>query len=217
MSDSLWPHGLQHARLPCPSSSPGVCSNSVHWFSDAIQPSHPLSLPSLPALNLSQHQNFSKTLTLCIMWLKYCSFISPSNEYSGLISFRIDWFDLFAVPGILVSFLQHHSLKTSILWCWAFFMVQLSHPYMTTGKTTSLTTWTFVGKVMSLLYDTLSRFVISFPPRSKCLLISWLQSLSAVISEPQKIKSVTVPLFTIYLPLSDEAGCYDLSFLNIEI
>ena len=118
--------------------------------------------------------------------------ISPSNEYSGLISFRIDWFDLLAIQETLKSLLQHHSSKASILWHSAFFMVQLSHLYMTTGKTTALTIQTFVGKVMSLLFNMLSRFVITFLPRSKCLLISWLQSpsASAVISEPRKIKPV---------------------------
>ena len=118
--------------------------------------------------------------------------ISPSNEYSGLISFRIDWFDLLAVRGTLKSLLQHHSLKASILRRSAFFMVQLSHPFTTTGKTIALTRWTFVGKVMSLLFNMLSRLVITFLPRSKRLLISWLQSPSAVILEPRKIKSDTV-------------------------
>ena len=117
---------------------------------------------------------------------------SASNEYSGLISFRMDWLDLLAVQGTLKSILQHHSSKASILWCLAFFIVQLSHPYMTTGKTIALTRWTFVGKVKSLLLNTLSKLVITFHPRSKRLLISWLQSPSAVILEPQKIKSDTV-------------------------
>ena len=120
--------------------------------------------------------------------------ISPSNEYSGLISFRIDWFDLLAVQGILKSLLQHHSSKASILWCSAYFMVQLSHPYMTTGKTIALTRWNFVEKVMSLLFNMLSRLVITFLPKSKYLLISWLQALSAVILEPKKIQSVTVSI-----------------------
>ena len=119
---------------------------------------------------------------------------SYSNEYSGLISFRIDWFDLLAVQGTLKSLFQHHSSKLSILWCSAFFMVQLSHPYMTTGKTIALTIQTFVGKVMSLLFNMLSRLVIAFLPRDKRLLISWLQSPSAVILEPKKIKSVTVSI-----------------------
>ena len=123
--------------------------------------------------------------------------ISSSNEYSGLISFRIDWLDLLAVQGTLKSLLQHFSSKASILWCSAFFMVQLSHPYMTTGKTIALTRWTLVGKVMSLLFNMLSRLVIAFLPRSRCLLISWLQSPSAVILEPQKVKCHCFP---IYLP-----------------
>ena len=120
--------------------------------------------------------------------------ISPSNEYSGLISLRIDWFYLLAVQGTLKSLLQHHSSKASIIWHSAFFIVQLSHPYMTTGKTITLTRWTFVSKVMSLLFDMLSRFVIAFLLRRKCLFISWLQLPSTVILEPQKIKSVTVSL-----------------------
>ena len=140
---------------------------------------------------------FSNELALCIKWSKYWGFsfsISPSNEYSGLISFRIDWFDLLAVQGTLKNLLQHHSSKASILRRSAFFMVQLSHPYMTTGKTMLLTRRTFVGKVMSLLFSMLSTLVIAFLPRSKRLLISWLQSPSAVILEPKKIKSL-FPLF----------------------
>ena len=139
----------------------------------------------------------SKESVLHIRWPKYwisSLSISPSNEYSGLIFFRIDWFDLLAVQGTLKSLLQHHSPKASILWPSAFFIVQLSHPYMTTGKTIALTTWTFFGKVMTLLYTMLSRFVITFLPRSKYLLISWLQSLSAVILESKKRKSVTVSI-----------------------
>ena len=130
-----------------------------------------------------------------MMWPKYWSFsfnISPSNEHPGLISFRMDWLDLLAVQGTLKSLLQHHSSKVSILLCSAFFIVQLSHPYLTTGKTIALTRWTFVEKVMSLLFNMLSRLVITFLQRSKRLLISWLQSPSVVILEPQKIKSATV-------------------------
>ena len=138
---------------------------------------------------------FSNESALHIRWPKYWSFnfnISPSNEHPGLISFRMDWLDLLAVQGTLKSLLQHHSSKASILRCSTFFIVQLSHPYMTTGKTIALTRWTFVDKVMSLLFNMLSRLVITFLPRSKCLLISWLQSPSAVILEPRKIKSVTL-------------------------
>ena len=129
------------------------------------------------------------------MWSKHwSSSISPSNEYSGLISCRVDWFDLFAVHGTLKSFLQHQSLKASVLWYSAFFMVQLSHPHMTTEKTIALTRQNFVSKVMSLLFNMLPNFVITFLPRNKHLLILWLQSPSAVILEPKKIKSVTVSI-----------------------
>ena len=145
---------------------------------------HPLlPLPSIfPSIRV-----FSNDSVLRLRWPKYWSFsISPSNEYSGLISFTIDWFDLFAVKGSLKSLLQHHSSKALILQCSAFFTVQLSRPYMTTGKTTALTRWTFVSRLLSLLFNMLSRLVIAFLPRSKHLLISWLQSLSAVILEPKK-------------------------------
>ena len=154
---------------------------------------YPLLLPSiLPSIRV-----FSNESVLHIRCPKYWSFsfsISPSNEYSGLISFMMDWLDLLAVQGTLKSLLQHHSSKASILWRSAFFTVQLSHPYMTTGKTIALTRWTFVGKVMSLLFNIFSRLVIAFLPRSKRLLISRLQSPSAVILEPKKIKSVTVSI-----------------------
>ena len=146
-----------------------------------------LLLPSIfPSIRV-----FSNELALLIRWLEYWSFsISPSNEYSGLISFRIDWFDLLAVQGSLKSLLQHHSLRASVLCHSAFFMDQLSHPYMTTGRTIALTLWTFVCKAMSLLFNILSRFVIAFLLRSKSLLISWLQSLLPMILEPKKIRSV---------------------------
>ena len=156
---------------------------------------HPfLLLPSIfPSIRV-----FSNESALCIRWPKYWSFsfnISPSIEQPGLISFRMDWLDLLAVQGTLKSLLQHHNSKASILQCSAFFTVQHSHPYMTTGKTIALTRWTFVGKVMSLLFNMLSRLVITFLPRSKHLSISWLQSQSAVILEPKKIKSCTVSTF----------------------
>ena len=188
--------------LPVHHQLPESTQTSVHRVGDAIQPSHPLSSPS-PALNLSQHQRLSNESALCIRWPKYwsCSFsISPSNEYSGLISFRMDWLYPLAVQGTLKSLLQHHSSKASILQCSAFFTVQLSHPYMTTGKTIALTRRTFVGKVMSLLFNMLSRFVIAFLPRSKCLLISWLQSPTALILEPQKIVCHCFHCFPIYFP-----------------
>ena len=148
---------------------------------------------------------FSNESVLHTRWPKYWSFsfnISSSNDYAGLISFRMDWLDLLAVQGTLKSLLQHHSSKASILPRSAFFIVQLSHPYMTAGKTIALTRWTFVGKVMSLLFNMPSRLVIAFRPRSKHLLISWLQSPSAVILEPQKIKSDTV--FTVSPSISHE-------------
>ena len=188
VSNSLWPHGLQHARLPCPSLAPGTYSNScplchVVPCSHLIL-YHPLLLsPSiLPSIMV-----FSNDSVLCIMWPKYWSFsfsISPSNEYSGLISFMIDWFDLLAVQGTLKSLLQHHSSETSILQHSALFIVQLSHPYMTIGKTIVLTRWTLVGKVMSLLFNMMSMLIKSFLPRNKHLFISWLQSPSALILEP---------------------------------
>ena len=177
MSDSLRPYRLQHARLHCPSPSPRSCSDSCpmsEWCHPAISSS---VFPFCSCLQSVLH----------IRWPKHWSFsfsISPSNEYSGLISFMIDWFDLLAVQLTLKSFLQHHNSKTSTLWFSAFFMVQLSHPCMTTGKTIALTRWTFVGKIMSLLFNMLSRLVIALLPRSKCLLISWLWSPSAVILEP---------------------------------
>ena len=167
----------------------------IHQVGDAIQPSHPrrplILLPPIPP----SIRVFSSESTLLMRWPKYWSFsfrISPSNEHPGLISFSMDWLDILAVQGTLKSLLQQHSSKASILRCSAFFTVQLSHPYLTTGKTIALTRRTLVGKVMSLLLNMLSRLAITFLPRSKCLLISWLQSPSAVILEPQKINSVTV-------------------------
>ena len=190
----------------------------VHWVGDAIQPSHPLLTLLLPPSILSSIRVFSNESVLQIRWTKYWSFsfnISPSNEYSGLISIRMDWSDLLAVQRTLKSLLQYHSSKASVLLCSAFFIVQLSHPYMTTGKTIGLTTWTFVGKVMSLLFNMLSRLVIASFPRSKNLLISWLQSPSAVILEPKKIKvSHCFHCFPIYLPWSDGTRCHEISFLN---
>ena len=182
--------------LPVHHQLPEFTQTHVHRVSDAIQPSQPLLSPSPPAPNPSQHQVFSNESTLRRRWPKYWSFsfsISPSNEHPGLISFRMNWLDLLAVQRTLKSLLQLRSSKASILQCSAFFTVQLSHPYMTTGKTMALSRWTFDGKVMSLLFNMLSRLVITFLPRNKHLLISWLQSLqSAVILEPQKIKSDTV-------------------------
>ena len=190
MSDSLRPHESQHSRPLCPSPTPGVYPNpcpSSRWCHPAISSSVvPCSSrpPILPSIRV-----FSNESTLRVRWPKYWSFsfnISPSNEHPGLISFGMDWLDLLAVQGTLKSLLQHHSSKASILRCSAFFTVQLSHPYMSTGKTIALTRRTFVGKVMSLLFNMLSRLVITFVSRSKRLLISWLQSSSAVILEPRK-------------------------------
>ena len=172
VSDSLWLHGLQHARLPCPSLPPRASSNSCslsQWFHPAISLCHPLLL--LPS-NFASIRVFSNEWVLRVRWSKYWSFsfsIHPSNEYSGLLSFRIDWFDLLAVQETLKSLLQHYSSKASLLWHSAFFMVHLSHPYMTTGKTIALTRWTFVGKVTWLLFNMLSRLMIAFLPRSKHL------------------------------------------------
>ena len=167
----------------------------VHWVCDVIQPSHPLLLlhSIFPRIRV-----FSRESVLHIRWPKYWRFsfsISPSNEYAELISFRMVWLDLLAVQGTLKSLFQHRSSKASILQCSAFFTVQLSHPYMTTGKTIALTRWTSVGKEMSLLFNMLSSLVIAFLPRSKCLLISWLQSPSTVILEPPQIMTSLFPLF----------------------
>ena len=173
--------------LPVHCQLPEFTQTRVHWVGDAIRPSCPLLSPSFPAVSLSQHQDLFQWVSSSPKYqvARVFSFsISPSNEYSELISFRMDWLDLLAVQGTLKSLLIYHSSKASILWCSAFFIVQLSHPYMTTGKTTALTRWTFVGKVTSLLFNMLSRLVITFLPRN--LLISWLQSPSAVILEPPK-------------------------------
>ena len=196
MSDSLRPHGLQHARPPCSSPTPRVYSNSCplsQWChptnSSSVIPfsSHLQSFPASRSFQMSQ---------LFASGGRSTSFnISSSSEHPGLISFKMHWLDLLAVQGTLKSLLQHHSSKASIFQHSAFFTVQLSHPYLTTGKTIALTRRTFVGKVMSLLFNMLSRLVITFLPRNKHLLISWLQSLSAVILESKKIKSAKFPLF----------------------
>ena len=185
--DSLWLHGLKCSRLPCASPTPRAYSNSL-MLSNHLILCHPLLL--LPSIFLSIRV-FINESALHIRWPKYWSFsfsISPSNEYSGLISFRMGCLDLLAVQGTLRSLLQHHSSKASILQRSAFFMVQLSHPYMTIGKTIAMTRWTFVGKVMSLLFNMLPRLVITFLPRSSRLLISWLQShLQWFWSPPNKV------------------------------
>ena len=174
------------AQLCSTFCSPMDCSLLKLMPTESVMPSnhfvlcHPILLPSVfPSVRVIYNES-----ALCTRWPKYWSFsFSLSDEYPGLISFMIDWFDLLAVQGTLKSLFQHHSSKASVLRCSASFMVQLSHPHMTTGKTIDLTIWTFVGKIMSLLFNMLSRFVIAFLPRSKCLSISWLQSPSAVILE----------------------------------
>ena len=192
----------------------------VHWVHNAIQPSHPLSSPSPQPSIFPSIRIFSNESALRIRWPKYWSFsfsIGPSNEYSGLLSFRMDWLDLLAVQGTLWSLFQHYSSKASILQHSAFFIVQLSHPYMTTRKTIALTRWTFIVKVMFMVFNMLSRLLITFLPRSKHLLISWLQSPSAVILEPPKKKFCRCfHCFPIYVPWSDGTRCHYLSFLNVE-
>ena len=185
---------------PMDGSKPGLPVHHQLMSIESVMPSKHLIL-CCPLLLLpstfSTIRVFSNELVLRITWPKwgFIFSVSPSNEYAGLISFKIDKFDLLAVQGTLKSFLQHHSSKASILWCTAFFIVQLSYPYMATEKTITLTIWTFIGKVTALLFNTMSRFVTAFLPRSKHLLISWLRSPSAVILEPKKIKSVTVSTF----------------------
>ena len=194
VSDSLRPPEPQHARPPCPSPTPGVHPNPFslsQWCHPTIS-SSVVPFSSCPQIPPSIRV-FSNESDLRIRWPKYCSCsfnILPTNEHPGLISFRMDWLDPLAVQGTLKSLLQHCSSKASIPH-WAFFIVQLAHPYMTTGKTIALTRRTFVGKVMSLLFNMLSRLVVTFLPRGKSLLILWLQSPSAVILEPRKIKSAT--------------------------
>ena len=173
--------------LPVHHQLPEFTQTHAHGVGNAIQPSHPLSSPSPPAPIPPSIRVFSNESILRMRWPKYWSFsfnISPSKEDPGLISYMMNWLDLLAVQETLKSLFQHHSSKASLLQSSAFFTVQLSHPHMATGKTIALTRWTFGGKVMSLLFNMLSRLVITFPPRSKRLLISWLQSPSAVILEP---------------------------------
>ena len=191
--------------LPVHHQLPEFTQTHVHRFGDAIQPSHPVIPFSCCPQSFPASRYFPMSQLLYIGWPKYWSCrlsISPSNEHPGLISFRMDWLDLLAVQGTLKSLLQHHSSKASILQCSAFFTVQLSHPYMTMGKTIALTRRNFVGKVMSLLLNMLSGLVITFLPRSKRLLISWLQSPFAVILEPPKIKPDTVS--TVFPSISHE-------------
>ena len=221
MSKSLWPHKL----VTCQAFLSITNSQSLLRLMaiESVMPSNHLilchSLLNSPSI-FPSIRVLSNELVLHIKWPKYWSFsfsISPSIEYSGLISLKIDWFDFLAVQGTLKSLLQHHSSKASILQCSPFFIVQLSHPYMTTGKTIVFTRQTFVGKVMSLLFNMLSGLGIAFLPRKKHLLISWLQSPSAVILEPPPKQILSLfPLFPHLLPWSDGARCHDLSFLNVK-
>ena len=197
------PTGCRKPDFPVHHQLTELTQTHIHRVGDAIQPSHPLSSPSPPPSIFPSIRVFLNESVLCIRWPKYWSFsftISSSNEYSGLISFRMDWLDLLVVQGTLKSLLQHHRSKASILQHPAFFIVQLSYPYMTIGETIALTRWTFVGKVLSLLFNMLSRLVIVFLPRSKSHLISWPQSPSAGILGPKKVKSISFHCFPIYLP-----------------
>ena len=218
VSDSLWPHGLQHARLPCPSPSPGVSTNSCplsQWYHPTISSSVIpfFSCPHFPSIRI-----FSNESVLCIRWPKYWSFsfsISLPSEYSGLISFRVNWFDLLAVQGTLKSLLQHHSSKASILQHSVFFMVQLSHPYMTTRKTITLTRWTFVSKGMSVLFNMSSRSVIVTLPAS----FNFMATVT-IHSDFRALENKVCHCFhcfPIYLLWSDGTGCHDLCFLNVEL
>ena len=215
MSDSCDPMDCSMPGLPVPTVSWSLLklmSIELVMASSHLILCHPLVLlPSIfPSIRV-----FSSESALCVRWPKCWSFsfsISPSNEYSGLISLSIDWFDLLAVQGTPKNLLQQHSLKSSILLHLAFFMVQLSHLYTTTGKTVSLTIWTFVGKVISLLFNMLSRFVIAFLPRSKHFLISWLQSPSSVILEPKERKSHCFYFSPFYLPWNDGTRCHIFIF-----
>ena len=190
----------------------------VYWVSDAIQPSHSLLSPS-PAFNLSQHQGVFQWVTsshqvakVLELQLQHQSF----HEYSGLISFRFDWFGLLAVHGTLKSLLQHHSSKASVLWCSAFFIVQLSHPYMTTVKTIALTIWTFVGKIMSLLFNMLISLVIAFLPRSQCLNFKAAVTICGDFGAQENKVSHCFHCLPTYLPWSDGTRFHDLHFLNVE-
>ena len=220
MYNSLRPHESQHARPPCPSQTPGVYSNSCPsswWCHPAISSCHPLLLlpPVPPSIRV-----FSNESTLCMKWPKYWSFsfsISPSNEHPGLIYFRMDLLDLLAVQGTLKSLLQHRSSKASIFWHSAFFTVQLSHSYMTTGKTTALTRWTFVGKVVSLLFNMLSRLVITFPPRSKHLNFLAAVIICSDFRAPKNKVWHSFHCLPIYFPWGDGTRCHDLRLLNVKL
>ena len=220
MSNSLWPHALQHIRPPCPSPTPEVYPNSCplsRWCHPTISSlSSPSPPPSIfPNIRVSFNES-----DLRIRWPKYWHFslsISPSKEHPGLVSFRMDWLYLFAVQGTLKSLLQYHSSKASILWHSAVFTVQLSHPYMTTGKTITLTRGNFAGKVMSLLLNMLSRLVTTVLPRSKCLNFMATVTIWSDFGAPQNKVSHCFHCFSIYLPWSDGTRFHDLSFLNVDL
>ena len=221
MSNSSLLHEPQHARPHCPSSTPRIYSNSCplsQWCHTTISSS---VVPFFSCLQWFPTSGSFQMSQLCIRWPKYWIFsfnISPSNEHPGLISLRMDWLALLAIQGTLKSLLQHHSSKASIFKSSAFFIVQLSHPYMTTGKTKALTRRNFVGKAMSLLFHMLSRLVITFLPRSKRLLISWVQPPSAVTLEPPPNKVWhCFHCFPIYFPWGNGTRCHDLSFLNVKL
>ena len=215
VSDSLPLHGLQYTRLPCPLPSPRSCSGSCplnQWC-------HP-TIWSYVILFSSCLQSFTASGSLLMSWLFTSGGqsigASASIEYSGLISFGIDWFDLLAVKGTLKSLLQHHSSEASILW-WSTLLIQVSHPYMTGCEKNLLDLWLLCGQSNVFVFNLLSRFVVTFLPRSKCLFISCLQSHSAVILEPKKIVCHCRRCFPNCLPWSDGTGCHDLSFLNVKV
>ena len=215
---TLWnPMDCSMSGLTVHHQLPEFTQTYVHWLSDAIQPSHPLPSPSPPSSIFPSIRGLSNESVLCIKWsLEFNN--SPSNEHPGLISFKINWLDLLTVQGTLKSLLQHHSSKASLPQCSAFFLVQLSHPYMTAGKTIALTRWTFVGKVLSLLFNILSRLVITFLPRSKRVLISMAAvTICRDFGAPQNKVCHCLECFLIYLPWSDGTRCHDLCFLNIEL
>ena len=220
ISDSLRPRGWSMPGLPVHHQLPEPTQIHGHWVGDTIQPSRPLLSPSPPALNLSQHQGLFKWVSSLHQVAKYwsCSYkISPTNEHPGLISFRMDWLDLLVVQGTLKSLLQHHSSKASILQSSAFFTVQLSHPYMTTGKNIALTRRTFVDKVMSLLFNMLSRLVITFLPRSNRLNFMAAITICSDFGAQKTKISHCFHCLTIYLPWNDGTGCHDFCFLNVEL
>ena len=217
---TLWePMDCSTPGLPVHHQLQEITQPHVHWASDVIQPSHPLLSPAPPSLNLSPHQTLLKSVSSSHQVAKILEFQLQHQSFQWTLrtdSFMMVWLNVLAVQGTLKSLLQHLSSKASILQYSAFFTVQLSHSYMTTGNTIAVTKWTFVAKIMSLLFNMLSRLVIIILPRSKRLLLSWLQSPSAVILEPKKIVSHCFYCFPIYFPWSDKTRCHTLSFLNVE-